>query len=63
VAHLAASLGKKVWVLLSTNSDWRWLCDREDSPWYPTVRLFRQERQGDWSTVLARLLEALHVGI
>jgi len=63
VAHLAAALGKPVWMLLSTNSDWRWLCDREDSPWYATVRLFRQKHQGDWGDVFLRVREALSVGI
>ncbi len=42
VAHLAGALGKPVWILLTHNPDWRWLLDREDSPWYPTARLFRQ---------------------
>jgi ADP-heptose:LPS heptosyltransferase len=59
VAHLAGALGRPVWVLLSVAPDWRWLLDREDSPWYPTARLFRQERLGDWDPVLARVAEAL----
>jgi Flp pilus assembly protein TadD len=59
VAHLAASLGKPVWVLLPFAAEWRWLLDREDSPWYPTVRLFRQPRPGDWSAVLERVTEVL----
>lgn len=48
-AHLAGSLGRPAWTLLPFNADWRWMKDREDSPWYPTMRLFRQQREGDWS--------------
>jgi Tfp pilus assembly protein PilF len=59
VAHLAGALGRPVWLLLAANSDWRWLIDRSDSPWYPTMRLFRQRALGDWSTVLAEVAEAL----
>lgn len=55
VAHLAASLGRPTWVLLPYLPDWRWLLDREDSPWYPTARLFRQSRLGDWDDVMRRL--------
>jgi hypothetical protein len=54
-AHLAGALGVPVWVALSTASDWRWLLDRDDSPWYPTMRLFRQRRPGDWDEVFARI--------
>ncbi len=59
VAHLAAAMGRPTWVLLPYAADWRWLRDREDSPWYPTMRLFRQRRTGDWTDVFARLGEAL----
>jgi tetratricopeptide (TPR) repeat protein len=59
VAHLAAALGKKTWILLPNDPDWRWLLDREDSPWYPTVKLFRQPVPGDWFTVLSRVREGL----
>jgi ADP-heptose:LPS heptosyltransferase len=55
LAHLAGALGKPTWVLLSYANDWRWLVDREDSPWYPTVRLFRQSRPGDWQPVVERI--------
>lgn len=53
VAHLAGALGKPVWILLPTGADYRWLLDRNDSPWYPTARLFRQKTRGDWSGVIA----------
>jgi hypothetical protein len=59
VAHLAGALGRPVWILLQCAADFRWLREREDSPWYPTARLFRQETDGDWDAVLARLAEAL----
>ena len=58
-AHLAAATGRPTWVLLPFAPDWRWLTGREDSPWYPTMRLFRQPALGDWGSVLARLGEAL----
>jgi tetratricopeptide (TPR) repeat protein len=66
VAHLAGALGKPVWMLTSTPADWRWLEDRDDSPWYPTMRLFRQKTAGNWGDVVARVvtaLEALRDGI
>jgi len=55
VAHLAGALGHPVWILLHQVSDWRWLTRREDSPWYPTARLFRQNARGDWQGVMARV--------
>jgi tetratricopeptide (TPR) repeat protein len=59
VAHLAGALGKPVWILLPFSPDWRWMLDREDSPWYPTARLFRQTEMGDWQGVIERVREAL----
>ncbi|WP_422926545.1 tetratricopeptide repeat protein [Singulisphaera sp. PoT] len=61
LAHLAGGLGIPVWVPLSKASDWRWLADREDSPWYPTMRLFRQEALGDWQTVFRRMAKQLEM--
>jgi tetratricopeptide (TPR) repeat protein len=59
VAHLAGAMGKTVWILLPSVPDWRWLLDREDSPWYPTAKLFRQKTPGDWSEVLTRVAAAI----
>jgi Tfp pilus assembly protein PilF len=58
-AHLAGALGVPVWVLLPFARDWRWLQVREDSPWYPTMRLFRQPRRGDWQSVIRNVRSAL----
>lgn len=59
VAHLAGALGRPVWVMLGVHADWRYLMDREDSPWYPTMRLFRQDRRGDWTGLAARVAASL----
>ena len=60
VAHLAGGLGVKTWLLLPNYAvDWRWLLEREDSPWYPTVRLFRQQSMGEWGGVLEGIREEL----
>jgi len=59
VAHLAAAMGKPVWILLAYSPDWRWLLERGDSPWYPTARLFRQSRRDDWDSVVAEVARAL----
>jgi hypothetical protein len=55
VAHLAGALGRPVWTLLTHAADWRWRLDREDSPWYPTMRLFRQKSRGNWAEVVDRV--------
>lgn len=59
VAHLAGAMGRPVWILLPFNPDWRWLLGREDSPWYPSARLFRQTAAGDWATVIQPVQERL----
>jgi hypothetical protein len=59
VAHLAGALGVPVWTLLDAAADWRWMDAREDSSWYPTMRLFRQERPGAWEPVVARVMAEL----
>jgi tetratricopeptide (TPR) repeat protein len=59
VAHLAGALGRPTWIALKSVPDWRWLLDRADSPWYPTIRLFRQETEGDWNSVFSRMREEL----
>ena len=59
VAHLSGALGKKTWVMLTVAADWRWLIDRADSPWYPTMRLFRQGTRGDWEAVFEQVAREL----
>ena len=59
VVHLAGALGKPMWTLLPFIPDWRWLLERDDSPWYPTMRLFRQQTRGDWQAVMDGVCEAL----
>lgn len=59
VAHLAGAIGKPVWLLNRYNTCWRWLMEREDSPWYPTVRIFRQPSFGDWNSVISNIKQAL----
>jgi ADP-heptose:LPS heptosyltransferase len=59
VAHLAGALAKPVWILLPFIPDWRWLLDRDDSPWYPTARLFRQDERRSWGPVLEDVRAAL----
>ena len=55
IAHLTGALGRPAWVLLPSSPDWRWMLDREDSPWYPALRLFRQKMRGDWDDVMDRI--------
>jgi ADP-heptose:LPS heptosyltransferase len=58
-AHLAGALGMPVWTLLIDDADWRWMTGRDDSPWYPTMRLFRQPAPDDWPAVIRRVAEEL----
>jgi len=60
VAHLAGAMGRPVWLLLPFAPDWRWLLHREDSPWYPTMRLFRQEKPGSWDAVIRRVVKEVN---
>src|SRR5262249_3151940 len=60
IAHLAGALGVPVWVALSIGADWRWLHQREDSPWYPGMRLFRQGKAHDWDEVFERMAEEVN---
>jgi tetratricopeptide (TPR) repeat protein len=63
VPHLAGAMGRPVWLMLQFAPDWRWLLERQDSPWYPTMRLFRQSRTGDWDGVIMRVVDALSLWI
>jgi ADP-heptose:LPS heptosyltransferase len=60
VAHLAGAMGKPVWIMLAYHTDWRWFLEGETSPWYPSARLFRQDRSRSWENVVARLQGAVH---
>jgi ADP-heptose:LPS heptosyltransferase len=59
VVHLAGAMGKPVWLLNRFDTCWRWMRERDDSPWYPTLRQFRQPSPGDWDSVIARVRAAL----
>jgi len=61
IAHLAGALGRPVWTALALSPEWRWLLGRDDSPWYPGMRLFRQTTDGDWSTVVAAMAQELQI--
>jgi ADP-heptose:LPS heptosyltransferase len=60
VAHLAGALGKSIWLFNRHASEWRWMRDREDSPWYPSMRIFTQTTAGDWDEVVNRMASALN---
>ncbi|MBS0642256.1 MAG: hypothetical protein JSS43_20515, partial [Proteobacteria bacterium] len=62
IAHLAAALGRPVWLLNRFGGDWRWLLDRDDTPWYPTLRQFRQKAPNDWPGVVAAVRRELAGG-
>jgi len=59
VAHLAGAMGKPIWLLNRFDTEWRWMINRYESPWYPTMRIFRQPKPGDWASVIQRVTEAL----
>ncbi len=59
IAHLAGALGRPAWIALPFAAEWRWLLERSDSPWYPTLRLFRQRRRGNWQSVVAAMTDAI----
>jgi len=63
VPHMAGALGVPIWLPLPLAPDWRWLLNRDDSPWYPTMRLFRQRRAGDWNEVFERMAAELRAKI
>ncbi|MGZ3249836.1 MAG: glycosyltransferase family 9 protein, partial [Croceibacterium sp.] len=63
VAHLAGALGAPTWLALPQVADWRWMDERDDSPWYPSLRLFRQAAPGDWPGVFAAMASALRAQI
>ena len=59
IAHLAGALGRPIWLALKKDAEWRWMRSRDDSPWYPTMRLFRQRSHGDWEGVFADMATVL----
>ena len=61
VAHLAGAMGKPVWLLLSFSPEWRWMLNQSDSPWYPTMRLFRQPKFADWPSAIDQMAHALKI--
>jgi ADP-heptose:LPS heptosyltransferase len=63
LAHLAGALGVKTWVALKYVPDWRWMLDRDDSPWYPSIKLFRQQELDEWTPVFEQILSELNFKI
>jgi hypothetical protein len=63
VAHLAGALGRPTWVLVPFWPDWRWMLDRTDTPWYPTMRLCRQPKAGDWESVIVQVADMVRTGV
>lgn len=61
IAHLAGALGRPAWIALKQDAEWRWMRSRDDSPWYPSLRLFRQTRAGEWEGVFAQMAKALRI--
>ena len=59
IAHLAGALARPTWIALKVGHDWRWLTERRDSPWYPTVQLYRQTAAGDWASVMTEMANDL----
>jgi ADP-heptose:LPS heptosyltransferase len=57
VIHLAGAMGKNAWALIPYEPDWRWMLNRQDSPWYPTIRLFRQKQHGNWEELFHRVAD------
>lgn len=62
VAHLAGAMGRPTWLAIKAVPEWRWMLGRDHTPWYPTMRLFRQPRAGDWDSVFAAMAQALRAG-
>jgi hypothetical protein len=60
IAHLAGGLARPVWMVMPYWGDWRWMIDRTDSPWYPTMRIFRQKQPGEWQPVFTEVASALY---
>ena len=61
VAHLAGGLGVPVWIMVTFHPDWRWFLNRDDSPWYPTARLFRHPKKGDWKSAIEKVKKELNI--
>ena len=63
VAHLAGAMGKPVWLILPFSPDWRWFLNRPDSPWYPSMRIYRQENKGDWAPLFEGIKKDLNKAV